>query len=147
MKKEELYNKTVDILVQAYLNDTLQHLNCYACAVGNMIAANLGIKMIKEDTMIKWEDYGDKKQVNWFAGLRGLSYASHEEFKKEIESTGYSIVEIDKIEKAFEGVPEEGDKMFNGLMAVIDVLDEIHENQDTLVTAAQKERFKKEIVC
>jgi hypothetical protein len=147
MKKEELYNKTVDILVQAYLNDTLQHENCYACAVGNIIAANLNLNIIQDGDIKMWEGYGSaKKQVNWFNGLRGYSYSSKEEFEREVESTGYSVLELDRIERAFEGASCYGDRMFNGLMAVIDVLDKIHENQDTLVTAAQKERFKKELV-
>lgn len=42
MKRPELYQKTVDILVKAYFDDTLQHGNCYACAVGNIIAGNCG---------------------------------------------------------------------------------------------------------
>jgi hypothetical protein len=44
------FNHTVNVLVKAYLNDTLRHNNCYACAVGNMIASANGFKysMLKE---------------------------------------------------------------------------------------------------
>jgi hypothetical protein len=44
--------------------------------------------------------------------------------------TGYSVHEIHQIEYAFENAPYQGDDteewMFNGLMAVVDVLAEIH---------------------
>lgn len=38
MTNKERFDETVDILVKAYLNDTLQHGHCAACAVGNIIA-------------------------------------------------------------------------------------------------------------
>jgi hypothetical protein len=42
MIKEPLYHKTIGILVDAYFDDTLQHGNCSACAVGNLVAAAKG---------------------------------------------------------------------------------------------------------
>lgn len=42
MNRPELYQRTVAILYTAYYNDTLSHGDCCACAVGNLVAANLG---------------------------------------------------------------------------------------------------------
>lgn len=58
-----------------------------------------------------------------------------------IDQTGYSEVELAKIEFAFESADEgstEDENMFNGLMAVVDVLAEIHG-----VDLTSKEQAKK----
>lgn len=157
MIKENLYHKTVDILVQAYFNDTLQHGNCYACAVGNMVMANMGITMLRDPTSIKdiyWKGYssygnidGKLQNSDWFDLIKGtLCDSRKDEAHRQIESTGYSVSDIDKIETAFEGADygtSNEDWMFNGLMAVIDVLDEIHENKDAIVTSVSKNKFQK----
>lgn len=61
-----------------------------------------------------------------------------------ISKSGYTQEELAQIEFAFEtaerGETEE-DYMFNGLMAVIDVLDQIHDNTDAMLTNDQKKRF------
>ena len=45
----------------------------------------------------------------------------------QAEATGYTIYQLNAIERAFEGVDELAtDRMFLGLMAVVDVLAEIH---------------------
>src|SRR5688572_25079170 len=49
MKNKPLYHKTVDILVQAYFDDTLVSGHQCGCAVGNLVAANMGIRLIKND--------------------------------------------------------------------------------------------------
>ena len=58
------------------------------------------------------------------------------QIKRHIDASGYSWRELAKIEAAFESMAEydDGDNdinidqsMFNGLMAVVDVLAEIHE--------------------
>lgn len=124
------FENTVDILVKAYLNDTLQHGNDCACAVGNLICAANGL-----DPKINWHP-------KWHKAFRcggGLRY--REEGKKEVRSTGYSVTEIIQIEKAFEGADDDGgddEWMFNGLMAVVDVLASIHN-----IDLSQKEEAKK----
>jgi hypothetical protein len=35
------FSNTIDILVKAYLNDTLQHESCSACAVGNLVSHSM----------------------------------------------------------------------------------------------------------
>jgi hypothetical protein len=66
-----------------------------------------------------------------------------DEAKFEIDSTGYSVKDLAKIEFAFETAQKgntEDDWMFNGLMAVIDVLAEIH-NIDLITVKEAKELF------
>jgi len=54
------FNDTVDILVKAYLNDTLEHGVCSACAVGNICLAagapySYGYKIQPDDNSAwKW---------------------------------------------------------------------------------------------
>lgn len=141
------FEKTVDILVKAYLNDTLVHGYCAACAVGNIIAHANKIKITIDCGAPRW--VGTKMFPEWdevfytgahptdadaqvivMDGYRGGA-------KEQIDSTGYSVVELAKIEKSFEAhnpsyfidYPTQKDMeqwMFNGLMAVVDVLAEIH---------------------
>lgn len=117
------FEKTVDILVKAYLNDTLEHGNCAACAVGNIVVSVHGYQYysqspltgLKVDEIITYD--------NWYSVLTG-----HESYRgrKEIEKTGYSFKEIRRIEAAFERSRDLPDRMFNGLMAVVNVLADIH---------------------
>ena len=149
MKNETLYNKTVDILLQAYFNDTLRYWDCYACAVGNLVSANMGYKIVNR----QWSDNdGNRVGFKW-AGVHTISCGEPvicaENYtglaKEQIDSTGYTFSQTSKIEQAFEsGNKRDGDdKMFNGLMAVIDVLDQIHENTDPLATEQTKRKFNK----
>jgi hypothetical protein len=159
MKNEQLYKKTVDILVDAYFNDTLQNQNCYACAVGNIVAANIGMefekipdpyfveKVVWPNTEYPGAEGWAKVFCSTVPGYQRLSpdyYCG--EAKRQIDSTGYSWHELAQIEKSFEIATKgrQGDVfMFNGLMAVIDVLDEIHENKDAEVSKESKARFNK----
>jgi hypothetical protein len=114
---KERFDKTVDVLVKAYLNDTLVHGNDCACAVGNMICAALGYK------------YGSW-MANWHvAFVCQLGGQFKIDALKEVESTGYSVAEILEIERAFERAPgnhiDVDNWNFNGLMAVVTVLAEI----------------------
>lgn len=147
MKNKELFDKTIGILVNAYLNNTLVHNNCCACAVGNIIAANL---QIKYDPYLKWTG----RQLAWskvFVSMpfktdqiqRPWAYAGNA--KEQIDATGYAWPDLALIEAAFERAPKGTDKeerMFNGLMAVVDVLCQIHDlNEETKL--ATKELFVK----
>lgn len=138
MNNEQLYNKTVDILVQAYFNDTLQHEDCTKCAVGNIIAATSSIT--------DWTGfYIGYPSSSWYSLMHRSHGGVDDEIYRQIERTGYTIDQLFLIEAAFErhGGDEHDHKMFNGLMAVIDVLDEIHENKDVLITTSVKQRFVK----
>jgi hypothetical protein len=146
MIKEELYKRTVDILYQAYFNDTLIHSSCTACAVANIILANHNTAPVKEDApgvlRLSWP-FGEVSYshgVSWYSvvskGIEPDNYAN-----KLISVTGYDWEQLRKIENAFEkasyGVSEE-DWMFNGLVAVLEVLKEIHQVEDD---AEVKKRF------
>ena len=120
------FEKTVDLLVKAYLNDTLQHGNCTACAVGNIIADACGYKYVKlkskitKITRIRWKD---NVRPRWFFNGAGVVKSD------QTIATGYNVDELDKIEMAFESVEwdiDEDKYMFNGLMSVIDALATIH---------------------
>lgn len=151
MLKPELYEKTVSILVQAYLNDTLEHSNCYACAVGNLIASARGYGYTYACGRNEWDSAEDVAWQQVFVTIGGGSQNIYlSEFngaaKKQILSTGYDLAQLAKIEFAFESAPRGSSSdewMFNGLMAVIDILDQIHGNADTEVTTTQKNRFTK----
>lgn len=146
MKNQELYQKSVDILAKAYVDNTLERANCCACAVGNLVAANCGIKMQKRRglvmtigesfemvLMLGWMDVHPHWQDVFMTNGEGIQFFSSEKYdldhiaKEQIDSTGYTMWELAKIEHAFERNYKGEDPMFSSLMAVIDVLDKIHE--------------------
>lgn len=150
MIKEALYNKTVGILVDAYFNDTLRHGSCSACAVGNIVAANLEIKVFPKG--------GWSRSLPYWSDVHIIDSLTHEQiffedghlYRKEgieqIKTTGYTPEQTAQIEYAFETASQGNSKedwMFNGLMAVIEVLDKIHENTDEAITTQTKQRFNK----
>jgi hypothetical protein len=149
MKHPELYQKTVDILVQAYFEDLLQHSNCSACAVANIILASHNLKPVKiHGGAIMWPisklKFAGFQSESWYDICRFNQKPS--EYWIENNKTGYSWTQLSLIEKAFEWASrgDSGDKwMFNGLMAVIDALDEIHENKDCHITNETKGKFSK----
>lgn len=142
MKNKELFDSTVKILVNAYLNGTLVPGNCHACAVGNIIAARLDIKYNRH---LKWIG----RPVAWPQVFVTLGcqiaqvkrpWAFTGEAKEQIEATGYSWPELARLEYAFErarwGKTRE-ERMFNGLMAVIEVLSQLHEMDESTQVAAK----------
>lgn len=146
MNTRPTFEQTLDVLVKAYLNDTLEHANCSACAVGNLVAHAIGtapvlskhIKnggrwMFLNGDLTEWQyvfcSVGFTQQCN--------QYAYYGEAQRQIDATGYTWPELARIERAFEErsdrfnmdtqTPEYIDqKMFDGLMAVVDVLADIH---------------------
>lgn len=126
------FENSVDVLVKAYFNDTLEHENCYACAVGNLVCAAKGYSYVNDGGLITDSALKnlDATGANWFDAIMddGDGYLSRDA-KSEISATGYTAKQIIAIEQAFESVDQldsEDDWMFNGLMAVVDVLAEIH---------------------
>ncbi len=147
MKRPELYKKTCDILYDAYFNDTLEHLNCRACAVSNIVAGynnqrilpTLGhgykVKYIDEYTLL-----GTGIEIhNWY----------YERYTIAEKNTGYSLEELLLIEKGFE-FSKNGDSpdewMFNGLTAVIEVLNKIHEVEEDNQTQRFEQHYKSKIL-
>lgn len=146
MLKPELYKKTVNILFDAYFNDTLVHNNCYACACGNIVAANSGYQFVPaEDAPHKkltWDVSGGKyhsaradNKAHWFYPLSMFVPSEYdmELAKKQIHAAGYTVQDFMIIERAFEGASKghcDEDYMFNGLVAVLEVLKQIHQVDD-----------------
>lgn len=158
MIKPELYKRTTDILYQAYFNHTLEHQNCYACAVGNLVAANMCKRFVIDEALTEqklyWEGYNSYdikstggKDVSWFGIIKRVFSHGSGNHHEEIISTGYTIMELTRIEHAFE-VCERGkndeDWMFNGLVAVLEVLKEIHQVTDQDLLTNNNNRFKEQ---
>lgn len=153
------FGNTVSILVKAYLNDELAHKTCSACAVGNIVAAAIGTKPKRspEGSSIEFDnnffDNGDPAHAGWYYTINGTSSS---EGRYQIEKTGYSVKELQEIEHAFEHAPGDPTRkdglfrgacidpvwMFNGLMAVVDILADIH-NVDLTHKKQAKELFVK----
>lgn len=119
MNNLEKFQDTVSILVKAYMNDTLYHQYCTACAVGNIVKAKTS------DAYGMWGDvFHTTKGVQFYWPENYLGDA-----RQEIDSTGYSVKELMRVEYAFETArrgKNSQEWMFNGLMAVVDTLAEIH---------------------
>lgn len=143
------FENTVDILVKAYFNDTLEHSNCFACAVGNIVAHNNGYEYIDCNRVFSQGKMKRFKAIpSWY---NSINRTSMNETDTQIGSTGYSLDQIISIERAFEQgwktrydhSNEEHDKDgYHGLMAVVDVLAEIH-NIDLTVREEAKLLFVK----
>ncbi len=120
MKNISLYNKTVDILVQAYFNDTLSHGYACGCAVGNLVAANMGIqykRLFDKPTWATGSPYWAHVHSIGMWNEQNICPANYTgKAKQEIDSTGYSYTETAMIERAFEMADagaNEDEYMFN----------------------------------
>lgn len=135
------FNHTVNVLVRSYMDGSLQHGDCAACAVGNIIADSIGAKVYTDQLFGgSWKRGGCEITIVWdevFLTSPGRTQditpdAYKGWVKKQIDASGYSWEELARIEKAFESVPYDDHSynsdshMFDGLMAVVDVLAEIH---------------------
>lgn len=132
------FNHTIGVLVKAFIEGTLAHGTCQACAVGNIVADAIDVKLTKNlgefSGVVSW----DREHPMWdVIVLPTLLPSSNEEQKlslAQVQATGYTAVELRKIENAFESAacigrtysPRFDYDGFNGLMAVVDVLAEIH---------------------
>lgn len=125
----EKFNETVSILVKAYMNDELRHQDCQACVVGNLCGGNWLWRFL---FMTCESGIQAPTTINsiW---LRTIGFESVDELLSAANnvclSTGYTVEQLAKIEFAFESTPrveDEDEWMFNGLMAVVSVLAEIH---------------------
>ena len=160
MKNEPLYRKTCDILYDAYFKGILFHDCCVACAVGNLISKANNYTVIEmADGESKWIDSkGNIVNEDWTLVLctpkkkpfkKQRQYIHLENFnelaQQQILSTGYNIGEFSRLEYAFESAPKgksEDEYMFNGLVAVIEVLSKIHEVEEDTQIARFKNHYK-----
>lgn len=143
------FNETVQILVQAFFNDTLQKANSHACAVGNMVAYANDLSYRNSFTYPEKKVYIDAEPEwqNVFMTVCGHQSFDTKYYRgitaEQIDSTGYSPRELARIEFAFETASSfTQDGMFNGLMAVVEVLADIHK-VDLTVKESAKSLFVK----
>lgn len=136
------FEHSVNVLVKAYLNDTLKHGDTCGCAVGNLVSEALVLKRTRM--------YWPYVFMTCRSGEQLIDLDVYEKdiiAKNEIDRTGYSPLELALIENAFEKsavydefkdqVGDKEEQMFNGLMAVVDVLAEIHK-----IDLTQKEQAR-----
>ena len=147
MKTPERFDRALKALVQAFFNDTLINTDCHACAVGNIVAAGKGLKLLKIDNP-EYSCYYAETESGYDNGAWfDLSHFKNRDKSKlaieNIAVTGYSYEELLLIESAFMGNCELDTSikmyskeavtncMYNGLMAVVDVLCEIEGLEST----------------
>lgn len=134
--KTASFENTVDILVKAYLNDTLVHKNC-GCAVHNIIEHHNGDSYpFWADVFITYQEYPSMQLDRRFYLKNYIGDA-----KSQIDSTGYTPQELSQIEFAFEEYRAQRD-IFGCLMNVVDQLAIIH-NVDLSVKESAKQLFVK----
>lgn len=143
--RPELYKETVDVLYEAYFNGTLRHGDGCGCAIGNIVKQHsdkLGIPnnhwVMKFGTFPGGELYfRDDFEIEEIDGKEYL-----DKIWMLITASGYGLHELINIEHAFESAPRghsDEDWMFNGLVAVLAVLEQIHGVTDDTETLP---RFK-----
>lgn len=155
MKNQELFNKTISILVKAYQNNTLEHTNCYACAVQNIVAGNMDVNLISkpdahelanlDHISIVWPNIDYYETIT--ANLDRERNDCNPFLIEQLDSTGYTLEQLKDIESAFEGVyeynhPNTDEWVFAGLLNVVDELMIIHQANEIEVKQA-KELFVK----
>lgn len=166
--RPDLYKSSCDKLFKAYFDNTLKHGDCRAYAVGNILESgdwkclfltatdifgrHKTEDATKEDMYMVWKSSiftRGPEAVSIYrliiAGREDLIETA-EEMKREarelINASGYTVEELMRIERTFE-VADKGtsaeDHMYNGLVAVLDVLKDIHQVEDDHL---EKTRFK-----
>lgn len=139
------FDHTVSILVKAYLNDTLVPGDCMACAVGNIIVHSGYPLEVDAQSHGKANETSWLKYIDFFVRNRFWGLPSQEEERlglSQINATGYTPAEIEKIEYAFEYEydfedDEETDYILIRLLSVVDTLAIIHN-----IDLTQKETAK-----
>lgn len=144
MNREQLYFESVDTLLDAFNNATLEHAVCTRCAVGNLCEKASLQTGIKNDawshvfmTITKDRQYTYPFNPGTEKGL------------KLIEASGYTQEELMRVEYAFESsiehlwnedweLPNEKEAQFIGLTAVLKVLKEIHEVEQVVSSESQE---------
>lgn len=140
MKKQELFDRTIGILVKAYFDGYLEAADCAACAVGNLVSANCGYKVICINQYMNSD--GEYISPEW-TKIRKYCFDPIpmpdryvDEAKKQVDSTGYSIQQLINIEQVFMNASFGNN--FLKLMAVVDYLIIIHEANDVEVLEAKE---------
>jgi hypothetical protein len=134
------FHHSVNVAVQAYINGTLEHMDCQKCYVGNLIrASGYNLKMNDDAHETYWLRHLQNK-FRKVSVTYDLTIAM-----EQIVCTGYTDEELNRLEYAFEFSEFDLDSdqyMFNGMMAVVEELAKIH-NIDLETTEKAKALFVK----
>lgn len=143
MNRPELFEKSVNTLLDAYNNRILEHGRCYACAVGNLCseaAQNLNVSNTIWNNVFMTGSNAHKQIFYIKEKLEDERQIEYEKALKLISKTGYTVEELAAIEYAFESSIADDyeryttrDKVkgqYIGLCAVLEVLKEIHEKEE-----------------
>lgn len=133
MNRPELFQKSVDTLLDAYNKKDIRHANCSACAVGNLL---LDVAVEKDIPNNSWAHifmYRTDKNEQVLHNKEDVSETDYELGMTLINSSGYTVEELMKIEYAFETAGDKKDEQYKGLCAVLEVLKEIHEKDNIIV--------------
>lgn len=123
MIRDSLYNKTIHILKEAYEREDLIQGDCASCAVATLIRESLGIKFDRYKHEYKYPDGEMFNTDAWYDYLSCGEASLKEIVIPQIESTGYSFSELNRIEDAFEA----GENEREGLLNVVLYLNTLHE--------------------
>lgn len=153
MNNQETFHWAVAVLEKAYMNNTLMADRSCGCAVGNLLADHQGYKVIKLKSrrylsyQYEFEDMGWELKGNvitqgnqpWYMTLNALRSSKLRSTSNVANwsagdtnilprSFPYKFQQIDRIEEAFESAYDDSkaDKMYDAMMAVVDVLSDIH---------------------
>lgn len=156
MTNQEHFDRSVAVLVKAFLDGDLECTECAACACGNLVAAANGYKIVSGWLVRKWLDAdGNEVDYAWNELTWGYPYCDEEncseEARRQVASTGYTAEQLYMIEDAFMtcDAPRSAynqmgadERNFIRLMNVVDVLAKIH-SIDLATVEASKLLFVK----
>ncbi|MGI4873164.1 MAG: hypothetical protein ACRYFX_18545 [Janthinobacterium lividum] len=154
MTNQEHFDRSVAVLVKAFNRGDLNEVDCAACACGNLVAAANGYEMAGGGNWLNCA--GETVTPAWHDATYRHAYRTSAtpctcaQALSEVKSTGYTTEQLHKIEQAFmlidpvprDGNMEQDEDSFNGLMAAVEALSEIHDI-DLTTTEAAKALFVK----
>ena len=146
MNRPDLYFRNAEIISNAFRNNTIHYRSNARCYVANLIAGNMGYTVhtteswdhrecwYKGDTKVN-HDYWPRllhgsKLFNKIKLLKDIGLRQYKLQKKHLAATGYTNVELKKIEKAFERCYElfaREQNILKGVEAAFAVLRDIHQ--------------------
>lgn len=135
MTEQEKFDRAVNVLVQAFLNDTLEHGSCTRCAVGNLVGALAYPGAHEGMGRARGIEYvlpnGEIKRAGWFSIMRNGNASwmlenEKQDGEEQRAALGYTWQQIEAIEKAFEEIKYNQHAMYDGMMAVVTELALIH---------------------
>jgi hypothetical protein len=141
MERKETFLHAFNALTRSYLDGTLFHADCSACAVGNIVQQPALFKMFRQG-----EDY-IKIDMRWYIQL--CDHRRNERNSSDL-LCGYTFSEIDRIEAAFESAEpyhNADPDGYKGLIAVLDVLFSIHKVDNEEGEPLRSAFLKEEVIA